>query len=117
MTSLPPALKPSGNACTACAVAAPTLWNSLPVDIKTRNLCLFLKRGSKHFFVMNFTCPFITLFFSLCILYISYICKFICLFLLFYFLYLLSALRLCSCALKELYYYYIIMYNDKSRLP
>ena len=45
MTSLPPALKPSGNACTACAVAAPTLWNSLPVDIKNeQSLPVFKKR-------------------------------------------------------------------------
>ena len=42
------------------SVAAPTLWNSLPVDIKN---VLFLKRGSKHVFLNNFTCTFITLFF------------------------------------------------------
>ena len=81
------------------SVAVPTLWNSLPVDIKMRNLCLFLKRSSKHFYLINFTPSFITFFFLLCILFISYICKFICIILLFYFLYLSSALRLGSCAI------------------
>ena len=81
------------------SVATPTLWNSLPVDIKNAQSLFILKRSSKHFYFINFTPSFITLFFLLCILFISYICKFICIILPFYFLYLSSALRLGSCAI------------------
>ena len=70
-------------------VASPTLWNSLPVDIKNAQSLFILKRSSKHFYLINFTSSFITLFFSLCILlflilvslfvqfayFISYICQ------------------------------------------
>ena len=98
------------------SVAAPTLWNSLPVDIKNTQSLFIFKKKLKHFYLINFTCSLITLFFSLSILFISYICKFICIFLMFYFLHLLSALRLCSCALKELYYYYnSIRIEEKQR--
>ena len=70
-------------------VAAPTLWNSLPVDIKNAQSLFIFKRSSKHFYLINFTPSFITLFFLLCILlslifvslfvqfacFISYICQ------------------------------------------
>ena len=112
----------------ACSfsIAAPTPGSGIPCHwtLKIRNLCLSLKRSSKHFHLVNFTCSLITLFFSLCILFIFYICKFICIFLIFYFLHLLSALRLCSCALKEFYsssssssyYYYYYYYYYSIRI-
>ena len=56
--------------------AAPTLLNSLRVDIKIkmRNLCLFLKRTSKHFYLINFTPSFITLFlFTMYSFYLLYL--------------------------------------------
>ena len=56
-------------------------------------------RNSKHFYLINFTRSFNTLFFLLCILFISCVCKFICTILIFYFLHLSSALRLGSCAI------------------
>ena len=37
------------------SVVAPTLWNSLPVVLKMRNLCLFFKKSLKHFYLINFT--------------------------------------------------------------
>ena len=82
-----PALQTQAYGARSFSVAAPTLWNSLPVDIANAQSLFILKRSPKHFYLMNFTRSFITLFFSLCVLFISYICKF-------YFLHLSSALRL-----------------------
>ena len=78
----------------AFSVAAPTLWNSLPVDIKNAQSCLFFKRSSKHFYLINFIPSFITLFiyfFLLCILFIFYICKFICIIFLYFISYICQA--------------------------
>ena len=48
-------------ACSFSA-AAPSLWNSLPVDIKMHKACFLLKESSKHFYLINIEFSFIALF-------------------------------------------------------
>ena len=44
-----PPHQPQTYGASSFSVAAPTLWNSCQWMLKMRNLCLFLKRSSKHF--------------------------------------------------------------------
>ena len=113
---LVPAYQTQAYSARSFSVVAPTLWNSLPLNIKNAQSLSTFKKRLKTFFLSNFTRNFITLFFPLCILFISYICN-LCIFHIFYFLYLLSALSLCSCALKELYYCYFYYCTCLQILP
>ena len=84
-----PASQTQAYGARSFSITAPTLWNSLPLDNKKTIIIIKLKKKAQNiFFLINFICTFIPLSYSLCIIFISYICKFISIFLLFYFLYI-----------------------------